>query len=164
MDHSGKCLQDKQDIYEVVLRYCRGIDRLDMGLVRSAYHPQGIDHQTGFSGPISDFIVWVDDVLRRFNGPMHIIGNHMVELDGDRAVVESYGTSVHWGDPPDDSRRNFTTGFRYIDHMTRRDGRWAITERWAVANGPDPMRAAILPRRESVRPRDAPTVRIHCGV
>jgi hypothetical protein len=76
--------------------------------------------------------VWVNEALRRFNGTMHIIGNHMAEIDADRAVVESYGTAVHWGDPPDDPRRNFTTGFRYVDYMTRRDGRWAINERWAV--------------------------------
>jgi hypothetical protein len=36
MDNSGTRLGDRQDIYEVVLRYCRGVDRLDMGLVRSA--------------------------------------------------------------------------------------------------------------------------------
>jgi hypothetical protein len=132
MDNSGTRLGDRQDIYDVVLRYCRGVDRLDMGLVRSAYHPEGIDHHTGFSGPINDYIVWVNEALRRFNGTMHIIGNHMAEINADRAVVESYGTAVHWGDPPDDPRRNFTTGFRYVDYMTRRDGRWAIDERWAV--------------------------------
>jgi hypothetical protein len=31
-------LADKQAIYEVLLRYCRGIDRIDMDLVRSAFH------------------------------------------------------------------------------------------------------------------------------
>ncbi|WP_221890845.1 nuclear transport factor 2 family protein [Microbispora sp. KK1-11] len=34
---------DQQEIHEVVLRYCRGVDRLDMDLVRSAYHPDAID-------------------------------------------------------------------------------------------------------------------------
>jgi hypothetical protein len=63
---------------------------------------------------------------------MHLVANHLVELDGDRAVAETYGSAVHWGDPADDPRHNFTSGFRYVDRMQRRDGRWAIAERWAV--------------------------------
>jgi len=29
---------DKQELYEVLLRYCRGLDRVDMNLVRGAFH------------------------------------------------------------------------------------------------------------------------------
>jgi len=123
---------DRRQIHEAVLRYCRGIDRLDMDLVRSVYHPGGIDHHTGFSGPIEKFIEWVSGALRQFDGTMHLIGNHFVEGPGDAAVSETYGSAVHWGSPRDDPRRNFTSGFRYIDHFEKRDGRWAIVERWAV--------------------------------
>jgi SnoaL-like domain len=122
----------KQEIYEVVLRYCRGVDRLDLDLVRSAYHPGGIDHHTGFDGTVEDYLPWVSAALARFAGTMHLVANHLVELHGDRAVAETYGTAVHWGDPADDPRRNFTSGFRYVDRMQWRDGRWAIAERWAV--------------------------------
>lgn len=123
---------DRRQIHEAVLRYCRGIDRLDMDLVRSAYHPGGIDHHTGFSGPIEQFIEWVSGALRQFDGTMHLIGNHFAEGSGSAAVSETYGTAVHWGSPADDARRNFTSGFRYVDHFEKRDGRWAIVERWAV--------------------------------
>ena len=132
MNKSDMHATDRQDIHDVVMRYCRGIDRLDAELVGAAYHADGIDHHTGFSGPAVDFIAWAMPLLKIFGGTMHIIGNHYVEIDGDCAVSESYGTAVHWGEPADDPRRNFTTGFRYIDHMTLRDGRWAIDERWAV--------------------------------
>jgi SnoaL-like domain len=122
----------KQEIYEVVLRYCRGVDRLELDLVRSAYHPDGVDHHTGFDGTIDEYVEWVSAALARFRGTMHLIANHSVDLYGDVAVVETYGTAVHWGDPPDEPRRNFTSGFRYVDRMQRRDGCWAIAERWAV--------------------------------
>lgn len=125
-------LADKQAIREVVLRYCRGIDRLDLDLVRSAYHPDGVDHHTGFDGTVDEFVVWVAAALARLDGTMHVVGNHLAEVVGDRAVAETYGTAVHWGEPADDPRRNFTTGFRYVDHLERRDGGWAIAERWAV--------------------------------
>jgi hypothetical protein len=123
---------DRREIHECVLRYCRGIDRLDMDLVRSAYHPGGIDHHTGFSGPVEDFVEWVSSALTNFEGTMHLIGNHFAEGKGDTAVSETYGTAVHWGAPTDDPRRNFTSGFRYVDHFEKRGGRWAVVERWAV--------------------------------
>lgn len=125
-------LADQQAIREVVLRYCRGIDRLDLDLVRAAYHPDGVDHHTGFDGTVDEFVSWVDVALRRLDGTMHVVGNHLAEVAGDTAVAETYGTAVHWGRPVDDPRRNFTTGFRYVDHLARRDGRWAIVERFAV--------------------------------
>lgn len=151
---------NRTEIHDVVMRYCRGIDRLEMDLVRSAYHPDGIDHHTGFSGSVSDFIVWVQPKLASFSGTMHFIGNHLAEIDGDAAVAESYGQAVHWNDHDDDARLNFTSGFRYIDHMTRINGRWAIAERWAVrewtrsdagrympkeGHGPSPSRDATDP-------------------
>ena len=60
---------------------------------------------------------------------MHLVANHLAEIAGDHAVAETYGQAVHWSDY---AAGNFTTGFRYIDAMERRDGRWAIAERWAV--------------------------------
>ncbi|MCW2495194.1 nuclear transport factor 2 family protein [Jatrophihabitans sp.] len=126
---SGAEYDDRQAIHEVVLRYCRGIDRLDMDLVRSTYHPDGIDHHTGFDGGIDDFLTWVEPGLRRLGGTMHLLANHLVDLDGDQAVAETYGQAVHWSEH---RQGNFTTGFRYVDHLTRRDGRWAVSERWAV--------------------------------
>jgi hypothetical protein len=124
---------DRHDIHEVVLRYARGIDRLDFDLVRAAYHPDGIDHHTGFEGTIDEYLAWVEPKLRaRTGGTMHVLANHLVELYGDVAISETYGTSVHWGEPAEDPRANFTSGVRFVDHLTYRDGRWAIQERWAV--------------------------------
>ncbi|WP_029136425.1 nuclear transport factor 2 family protein [Nakamurella lactea] len=124
--------RDRFDIGQAVLRYCRGVDRLDFDLVRSAYHPDGIDHHTGFDGSIDEYIQWVSGALQRLSGTMHIVANQLIELSGDAAVSETYGQAVHWGEPVDNPRRNFTSGFRYVDHFTLVDGRWAIAERWAV--------------------------------
>ncbi len=124
---------DRQQILDVVLRYCQGIDRLDLELVRSAYHHDGIDHHTGFDGTADEYVAWVGPLLSRFMaGTMHTVGNHRVELFGDEAVSETYLTATHWGHDPAHAGTTFTTGARYVDHMAFRDGRWAIAERWAV--------------------------------
>lgn len=122
----------KQEIYEVVARYCRGIDRMDLELVRSAYHLNALDHHTGFDGTIEEYLPWVGGVLSHLDGTMHVISNHLAEVRGDSAVVETYGTAAHWGSPHDDPRLNFTSGSRFVDRMQRRGGRWAIVERWTV--------------------------------
>ena len=43
-------LLDKQEIYEVLCRYCRALDRGDEKLLRSVYHPDAIDHHGIFDG------------------------------------------------------------------------------------------------------------------
>ena len=112
---------DRQEIHDVVLRYCQGIDRLDLDLVRSAYHPDGVDHHTGFDGTVDEYVAWVGPQLaEHLAGTMHVMGNHRAELFGDDALAETYVTAVHWT-----AEGGFTTGARYVDHLTFRDGHWA---------------------------------------
>ncbi len=143
-------LVDRQAITDVVLRYCRGIDRLDLELVRDCYHPDATDEHGTFTGTRDEYVDWVAGVLTRFTGTMHVVANQLVELDGDDdARSETYGVAYHWGDPPDDARRNFTTGFRYVD-------RFAATRR-RLAHRP-PGRGARVDARRPRRPApDGPT-------
>jgi hypothetical protein len=123
---------DRQQIHDLILGYCRGVDRLELDLVRAAYHPGAVDHHTGFDGPVEDYLPWLRPTLEKFDGTMHVVANHFVEFAGPRAVSETYGFAVHWGSPPGDPRVNFTSGFRYVDLLEHRDGRWGIVERHAV--------------------------------
>jgi hypothetical protein len=121
----------KQAIYDVVVRYCRAVDRLDMDLLRTCYH-QDAQFYTGRSGSIDEFVTWIMDNLPRFKGTMHIVGNHLCQVSGDEATAETYGTSHHWGEPFADLTLNFATGFRYVDHFARRNGEWRILKRTLV--------------------------------
>jgi hypothetical protein len=125
-------LLDKQAIYEVSVRYCRGIDRLDFELVRSCYHPDAREHHPGFEGGRDDYVAWVSAGLPGMDGTLHVIANHLAEIDGDRARAETYVNAYHWKAPYDDPGSNFSTGSRYVDTMERRDGEWRILERWCV--------------------------------
>jgi hypothetical protein len=127
-------LLDKQAIYEVVCRYCRGIDRLDLDLVRTCYHPEARDHHPGYEGDLDGYFEMLATGLPRLLGTMHTIANHLIELDGDLALSETYVNAYHWGEPFDDPDKNFSTGSRYVDHMEKRDGVWRIKERWCVRN------------------------------
>lgn len=120
-------LQDRQDIHDCIVRYCRGVDRLDRDLVLSAYHPDAIDDHGIFVGNPREFV----DFFFRFHGERqhstsHIIGNHFVELDGDTAHCETYW--VYAGMNREGVQLTMMGG-RYIDRMERRKGRWAIADR-----------------------------------
>jgi hypothetical protein len=123
---------DDLAIRRVVLRYCRGIDRLDLDLVRSCYHPDATDSHGSFEGDVPAFLVWVERVLHRYTMTMHYIANQLVEpLGDDRARCESYGMAIHRTEGGDD-RGNLTTGFRFVDDFERRGGEWRIARRVAT--------------------------------
>lgn len=125
-------LDDLRQIHDVVLRYCSAVDRADYEAVRAVYAHDGVDHHTGFSGPADDYVAWLRERTAGFTGTMHLVGNHLAEVHGDHAFAETYGTAVHWGTPRDDESLNFTSGFRYLDHLRREPEGWRIVERTAV--------------------------------
>jgi len=123
----------KQDIAEVVLRYCRGVDRMDEDLVRSCYHPDAVDEHGTFRGTVDEYLAWSFRLLRRYTGTFHFVGNLLVEPAGsDLARCETYGIAHHRGDPADPTR-NLVTGFRFVDRFERRGGGpWLIAHRVAL--------------------------------
>jgi hypothetical protein len=128
------------EIRRVLLRYARGVDRLDLDLVRRCYHPDATDAHGSFTGTVDELLAWVERVLRRYDSTMHLLGSPLVEfVDGAggpdaaplAAAVETYGIAFHRsaGGPPE---RNLVTGFRFVDRFECRDGEWRIARRTAV--------------------------------
>ncbi len=153
-------LLDRQAVADVVLRYCRGIDRLDLELVRDCYHPDATDEHGTFLCTRDEYVEWVAGILTRFTGTMHVVANQLVEFEpaaDDDARSETYGVGYHWGEPLDDPRRNFTTGFRYVDRFARRGGEWRIARRVAVREWthvvPAEQQLVIPPERDGRRGR-----------
>jgi len=126
-------LLDERAIRNVVLTYCRGVDRMDRELVRSCYHDDATEEHGSFAGTIEEYLDWVWRVLARYDRTMHLVANQLVELRGDRAHCETYGIAFHEGDPADPTK-NLTTGFRYLDRFERRAGAWAIVRRVGVTD------------------------------
>lgn len=125
-------IADRLAIRDLLARYCHAIDRRELDSLRDIYAPGGIDHHTGFDGDVEEFIEWVGRLLPKLDGTLHVLGNHLVEIRGDRAIAETYATAYHWGTPAQDPAKNFTSLVRYVDDLVRIEGRWRIRERWAV--------------------------------
>lgn len=58
-------LADKQAIHDVVMRYCRGIDRFDLGAVLACYHHDAEDDHGAFLAPRGDPIAGSGDPTPR---------------------------------------------------------------------------------------------------
>ena len=150
-------LLDRRAIHDLVLRYCRGIDRLDVDIVRSCFHPDATDTHGSFSGTAEEFIAWAFHLLDRYDATMHLVANHLAEISGDAAVAETYGVAHHRSSDPD-PRRNLTVGFRYLDRIERRhDGEWRIARRIATTEwvtAPAPGSEWPIPADSAVGARD----------
>ena len=126
-----RILIDKQEICEVLLRYCRGMDRLDESLLRTVYHPDATDDHGVFKGKASDFIDWALDYSKtNMKMTWHVIMNVLIEVDGDAADSEAYSVAFHRVKGQKDF--DWIVGGRFIDRFERRKGVWKIAQRRVV--------------------------------
>jgi hypothetical protein len=126
-------LLDKHEIHEVLLRYCRGVDRMDKELIASVFHPDAIDDHggdpmvgTGIADGLAEArrSAGLDDVTHR-------IANALIEVEGDTAYSEAYFISS--STIQRDGRPYLRTrAGRYIDRFERRNDEWKIAHRVVV--------------------------------
>ncbi len=145
-DSTLQIFLDKQEIHEVIMRYCRAIDRCDEELLRSVYHSDAWDDHGVFKGKASDFIPMIMKMLHEeFLGTMHTICNELVELHGDTAYSESYVVAYH-RTMRDGAEHEWVLGGRYVDRFERRQSTWKIAHRVVVYEWEtlEPARAKLL--------------------
>jgi hypothetical protein len=124
-------LLDQVALRDLVMRYCRGIDRRDFALVRSCYHDDAIDDHGGmFTGSPDDYVAWVAEALKAMECTLHSIGNSIFAVDGDYAEGEHYSYNYHRTRPP--ARQELVIHGRYLDKYERRDGVWKFAYRKIV--------------------------------
>ena len=127
-------LWDKQAIREVIWRYCRGIDRCDLEIMRSTYHPDSIDIHGSFEGTGWGWCEYIVELLpTRWDFTYHTIPNLLIEIENDTASCESY-VLAYQAQTVDGKRIMHTFWGRYIDRVERREGEWKIAHRTAVCD------------------------------
>tara|TARA_R110001592_G_scaffold23259_5_gene91390 strand:- start:8486 stop:9031 length:546 start_codon:yes stop_codon:yes gene_type:complete len=125
---------DKQEILELINRYCQAADRHDPEALRALYHTDALDdHGAFFKGLAMDFI----DKLPEIQAPMEILHHNVttvnIEIDGDYAEGEVYILAFHKAAGPDGSI-DVLIGGRYFDKYEKRDGKWKFAHRAVVAD------------------------------
>jgi len=144
----------RSKIYDVLTRYCRALDRCDVGLMKTVYWEDGVDEHGVFSGNAEEFSEFIIKAVEQwFDVDTHMIGNVHFEIEGDVAFTESYLLSYcsvpgnreaveavfgkRYADQVDWEKdlgktHDFIMGGRYIDRMERRNGEWRIARRRVV--------------------------------
>lgn len=122
-------IESKEAIRDCLHRYCRGIDRADAAALRSAYWPDAIDDHVLFNGNAYEFIDWCVPLLAQVEHSQHLLGNILIELDGDTARVETYYHAYERRRRASGLPYEMYVGGRYLDRFERRDGEWRILHR-----------------------------------
>jgi hypothetical protein len=129
-----KCTEtaSRNAIYDMLVRYCRAVDRFDYELLRSVYHEDALDDHGVYDGTAEGFIDRLEGFLGGFIATTHVLTNVVFgEISADAADVESYATAYTRMEQ-DGVLCDRVTHLRYLDRFTRRDGTWRIAHRRAV--------------------------------
>jgi hypothetical protein len=128
----------RDEISEILCRYCRAIDRLDEALLGSCFHPDAT-HDHGYAGPSSEFRKFALAALQPLVATHHQLGNISIEIAGDTAFTECYFTAYHrippgvetiFGTMPEGG--DVIIAGRYVDRFAQRGGAWRIVHRIGV--------------------------------
>ena len=145
---------DRQEIADLIYRYCRAMDRMDHEQGYAIWHEDGTaDYGPDiFQGTGHGFIDWVCESHKHLDAHSHQISNIVIELDGDRAGSEAYVTATLRAFR-DGKHMQITAWSRYIDQWSKRDGRWGIDSRVTVMDF-DEMREVSPMKQHSLGSRD----------
>jgi len=160
---------DRLAISDLTTRYCRGVDRCDLELLRSVFWDDARAHYGIFDGGALEFAeMTVRTVREACQATMHFLGNATLELTSLHAAGETYCVAYHsirsiesigglLNDPAlggeAQMRRlavneggpcSFVVGGRYLDRFVRRNREWRILERsyvwdWCECGPPNLM-------------------------
>lgn len=122
---------DRQAIHDLLCRYSRALDRLDIELLRSSFWPDArVDLGPGlYQGEASQLF----EFAMQFQGAMkvtrHELSNMVIESRGtDRAFAETYVYAFHVLER-DGKAEDLVVYGRYLDSFERRHGEWRISAR-----------------------------------
>jgi len=123
----------KQQIADLTMAYCRGVDRADEALLKTVFHDDSTIVSGAFNGSGQSFATEICKIVRAvFDQTFHSIANQWIEVTGDGAIGETYVIAVATMTEDDGSKAEILTGGRYVDRFARRDGAWRIAERTFV--------------------------------
>jgi hypothetical protein len=128
-------LLDIQEIRDLVMRYCRAIDRRDLAQLEALYHDDATDDHGAFSaGPARQFLQLLPQILDSMIATSHQILNHYIQVEGDYAEGEVYMIAYHLTRDEQGKEIEVIVGGRYLDIYEKRDSVWRFKYRKIVSD------------------------------
>ncbi|MCW1401730.1 nuclear transport factor 2 family protein [Novosphingobium sp. MW5] len=130
MEAAVQALIDKEAIRDCVARLARGEDRRQPEVLSACFWPDSTFDYAMYKGSFPEYLAWVTPGADAITNTQHVLGQTVIDLDGDTAKAETYVISYHRVDMgPETGERDTCIGGRYLDSMEKRDGKWAIAHR-----------------------------------
>jgi ketosteroid isomerase-like protein len=134
-------VESKLAVTDVIHACAYANDRRDMQRLLDCYWPDATAKYGGYEGSAAGFYEFARPIIEGCKFAAHHISNVVVEVDGDRAMAQSYYFAHHRraaqaGDGEEDA---FFEG-RYLDLLERRGGVWKIVRRRGLAD-----HSAVMP-------------------
>jgi hypothetical protein len=132
-------LRDRLEIRELVDLYARAADRVDGAGAAALFTADGVLRifERGTDAPVRERIGREEIStafagLSRYEVMLHVVANHLVELNGDVATGETYCLAHHVrtiGEGVDAYRSDYVMAIRYLDTFERTAEGWRIAQR-----------------------------------
>ena len=123
---------DRQAIHQVMMRYCHGVDRCDVEMLKTSFWEDGACLYGGQESNAMDWSEGTVAALSTMVRTFHSVSNYLIDLDGDTATSETYCTAYHQLRGEDGSLTDMIVGGRYLDRHEKRNGEWRIAYRHYV--------------------------------
>lgn len=123
----------RQQIADLTMAYCRGVDRADAELLATIFHSDATVISGAFNGNGQEFATSICEMVESlYEQTFHSIANQWVHVDGDGAIGETYVIAVSTTRDTGEGSSDTLTGGRYIDRFERRGETWKIANRTFV--------------------------------
>jgi hypothetical protein len=118
----------KQDITELIYLYMRGLDRRDSKLLHSLFFDDAYCEYGFINGSARQFIDYAVEALSTHQANQHLVGNILIDIEGDEAFGEVYFSAYHKVKTEAGFEDIIIAG-RYLDRYEKRQGQWKFAYR-----------------------------------
>jgi uncharacterized protein (TIGR02246 family) len=120
-------MQDKDEIRELLARYCFHLDAEEFDAMAALFTPDGVWETAFGTGRGRDGIIAQARSIASGPRPrrVHLTTNIVIDLDGDSATVRSNWILFQ----NTSSGPAIGSGGAYFDHVVKQDGRWLFRHR-----------------------------------
>ena len=136
--------EDRQAIVDLTIAYAWALDMREFELLRNIFLPEAtallVDERIG----VDSIIERVRSALEPLDASHHLIGNHQVTVDGDRATCRCYLQAQHVREATQGGS-NYIFAGRYEDDLVRTAAGWRIARRTLVRVWSDGNPAVVRP-------------------
>ena len=126
MTNDARALRDLAD------RYARSMDDRDAATLIGLFVPDGVltitaEDTREFPSPSG--LEKIIEYMARYRETFYFVGNHICDIDGDRASGETYTVAYHYDTESDGAQVVIESPVRYLDRYVRTDEGWRFERR-----------------------------------